>query len=72
MTRSSNTDQHPAFYCANERCRTRLGVDHVTLATTNHVRRFCSVDCISEGHEALLDAIMADPEGALARLLEDR
>jgi len=40
------------FNCANLNCRRRLEVDHVTLITTTHMRRFCSVDCIVEGQTA--------------------
>lgn len=40
------------FNCANLMCREPLRIDHVTLTTTTHLRRFCSVDCISEGREA--------------------
>jgi hypothetical protein len=46
--------------CANAKCRQPLTVDHVTLITTAHVRRFCSVECIAEGHRAHLDAIAAE------------
>ena len=38
--------------CANRMCRSSLKVDHVTLVTTGHVRRFCGVECITEGQEA--------------------
>lgn len=33
--------------CENPSCDVELGVDHVTLITTAHVRRFCSVECIA-------------------------
>lgn len=45
--------------CANSRCRAPLPVDHVTLVTTRHVRRFCTVECIAEGQRANYDAIAA-------------
>ena len=45
------------FRCDNPGCRVHLGVDHVTLITTCHVRRFCSVECITDGHRAVLDEI---------------
>jgi len=45
------------FRCANLACRVDLGADHVTLVTTCHVRRFCSVECITEGHRLVLDEI---------------
>jgi hypothetical protein len=44
-----------AFQCANPACRAHLGTDHVTLVTTCHVRRFCSVECITEGHRLVLN-----------------
>lgn len=48
------------FQCANARCRARLNADHVTLVTTGHVRRFCTVECIHEGQQAHHDAIAAE------------
>jgi hypothetical protein len=38
--------------CTNPACRKPLGVDHVTLVTTAHVRRFCSVECIEPSRKA--------------------
>ena len=49
--------------CANPLCRSILEVDHVTLVTTAHVRRFCSVRCIAEGqivHERELDKALSE------------
>ena len=43
--------------CENPRCGIDLHTDHVTLITTKHVRRFCSVECLSESahlHEDLI------------------
>lgn len=40
------------YRCANPLCRVPLGVDHVTLVTTAHVRRFCWVGCIEPGRRA--------------------
>ena len=40
------------FNCANLKCRKPLGQDHVTLLTTTHLRRFCDVECITEGKQA--------------------
>jgi hypothetical protein len=40
------------FRCANLECCDALGRDHVTLITTAHVRRFCSVECIAAGQRA--------------------
>lgn len=45
------------FRCANLRCTTPLTGDHVTVTTTAHVRRFCSIECIHEGHQAWGDLI---------------
>ena len=45
------------YYCANPDCRTELVVDHVTMTTTTHVRRFCSVDCIADGLQAVRELI---------------
>jgi hypothetical protein len=50
------------FRCANERCGKPLHADHVTLVTTAHVRRFCTVECITEGHEAWLDRILRESQ----------
>ena len=36
------------YRCENPNCYERLYVDHVTLVTTAHVRRFCTVDCLVE------------------------
>lgn len=47
------------FVCANVECRAKLERDHVTLITTLHVRRFCSVECIADGQRAHHDAISA-------------
>jgi len=49
--------------CANLRCRSQLSVDHVTLLTTVHMRRFCSVECIVEGQMAWLDQLKRVPAG---------
>ena len=54
------------FTCANSRCRAALGVDHVTLVTTVHVRRFCSVECIAEGQQAHCERL-ADPSAGADR-----
>ncbi|MFD1083452.1 hypothetical protein [Micromonospora andamanensis] len=40
------------FRCANVECCEALGRDHVTLITTAHMRRFCSVECIAAGQRA--------------------
>lgn len=40
------------FTCANTRCGVVLDIDHVVLVTTVHMRRFCSVECITQGQEA--------------------
>lgn len=45
------------FTCANLRCKRELGRDHVTLITTAHMRRFCSVLCITEGQAAWQDSL---------------
>lgn len=45
------------FRCANPNCGAELGVDHVTLITTAHIRRFCCVECIAAGNEANMQAI---------------
>jgi hypothetical protein len=37
------------FTFANMNCRRSLEDDHVTVITTTHMRRFCSVDCVAEG-----------------------
>lgn len=40
------------FNCANLACTEQLRADHVTLTTTTQLRRFCSVECITEGQSA--------------------
>lgn len=57
--------------CANNRCTVPLNVDHVTLVTTGHVRRFCSVECVAEGHEAHMQQEF-DAIAALNADVEDR
>jgi hypothetical protein len=49
---TNGPDAYTLFHCANLRCGRPLGVDHVILLTTMHMRRFCSVECIHEGQEA--------------------
>jgi len=44
--------------CENPKCPNHLEIDHVTLVTTCHVRRFCSVECIAESQKAHLDDIL--------------
>ena len=39
------------YRCENPKCNNKLNVDHVTLITTCHVRRFCSVECIAESQQ---------------------
>jgi hypothetical protein len=48
------------WHCTNPKCQLPIGVDHVTLVTTCHVRRFCSVECIAESQKAHYDQIMND------------
>lgn len=38
--------------CENPTCEHALGWDHVTLTTTVHVRRFCTVECLVESFHA--------------------
>jgi hypothetical protein len=47
--------------CENPACKYELRADHVTLVTTKHVRRFCSVECLVESHKAHLEAVAASP-----------
>lgn len=48
------------FNCANLKCRAALGQDHVTLITTAHMRRFCSVYCVVDGLEAWHEYLAAN------------
>jgi hypothetical protein len=48
--------------CANLECQAVLGIDHVTLTTTRHIRRFCTVDCIGEGQQAWRNVLFAQAE----------
>jgi hypothetical protein len=36
------------YRCENPDCDAQLYPDHVTLITTEHVRRFCTVECLVE------------------------
>jgi hypothetical protein len=62
MTSSQSESTEPAgavldaLHCANPRCGRALGVDHVTMVTTTHVRRFCTVECITEGQQCAMEA----------------
>jgi hypothetical protein len=47
---------HGERNCDNSRCGRELAADHVTMTTTRHVRHFCSVECITEGNEATMQA----------------
>ena len=38
--------EHNEYICENPDCEYELGPDHVTLVTTAHVRRFCSLECL--------------------------
>jgi hypothetical protein len=49
--------QDPFMVCENMICGKKLSVGYVTLITTRHVRRFCCVECIHEGQQALYDSI---------------
>lgn len=46
-------------HCANLRCRRPLQVDHVTLTTTTHIRRFCQVECVIDGFAAWHELIFS-------------
>jgi len=35
-----------AYRCENPLCHEALKVDHVTVITTAHVRRFCDLECV--------------------------
>lgn len=59
------------FTCANLRCKRTLGRDHVTLVTTAHMRRFCSVLCITEGQRAWHERI-ASPDNPEVQEIERR
>lgn len=37
--------------CASAVCRKPLSNDPVTVLTTRHVRKFCSMFCVVDGHE---------------------
>ena len=36
--------------CENPECAVFLDADHITLITTHHVRRFCSMKCVERSH----------------------
>jgi hypothetical protein len=48
----SGTSSTRTFRCANPTCRALLGVDHTTVVTTTHVRRFCGIECVASGYQA--------------------
>jgi hypothetical protein len=39
------------FECENSACGRKLSVDHITVVTTFHVRRFCTMECVVEGFQ---------------------
>lgn len=52
LFRTTPPGQGSVMRCANAACAQLLDVDHVTLVTTCHVRRFCCVECIAEGQRS--------------------
>jgi len=38
-------------------CGLPLSADHVLLVTTAHLRRFCSVECVVEGHRQWMERL---------------
>jgi hypothetical protein len=44
-----------SFNCENPFCAEELSADHVTLITTAHLRRFCTVECLVESHHHAID-----------------
>jgi hypothetical protein len=61
-------DEHGRARCENPRCGCVLEIDHVTLLTTEHVRRFCTVDCVAIGYaeQAYINAMVANARHAVA------
>lgn len=49
--------------CANIKCNKPLRGAPVIVVTTGHVRQFCHMFCVVEGHEAKLDAIFESAPG---------
>jgi hypothetical protein len=43
--------------CENPFCNDPLRADHVTLVTTGHVRRFCTVECLIDSFYHNLDVL---------------
>jgi hypothetical protein len=64
--------------CANPLCVSSLSTDCVTLTTTFHVRRFCTVQCLIESFEIANETIWArsrydtDERNALLMVCEER
>lgn len=48
-----------AHQCENPGCKAELTWDHVTLVTTKHVRRFCSVECLMRSYLTNLVGVAA-------------
>ena len=45
------------WICENKACKRSLDVDHVVVATTCHVRRFCSMECVVESFHNHMNCI---------------
>jgi hypothetical protein len=51
-------DANGAFRCENTRCGLPLGNDPVIVITTGHVRRFCDLECVCDGHDAHVEQLL--------------
>jgi hypothetical protein len=51
-------EQEEIVRCENENCKNLLSADHVSVVTTQHVRRFCSMECVVESFQLHMDKLI--------------
>lgn len=51
-----------AHRCENPLCHEALKVDHVTVITTAHVRRFCDLECVVCSVEECWRSILSETD----------
>jgi len=53
------------WICENKLCNRPLDADCTVVSTTEHVRRFCSMDCVVESFNNHMDEILAEGRNLL-------